>query len=48
MEYRGNIIALERGIYMFEFDNSYSWMKAKTIFYETVILSPLEITNSTS
>ena len=28
---------------MFEFDNSYSWMKAKRVFYDTVVFVPLEI-----
>ena len=30
---------------MFEFDNEYSWMKGKNVYYENVILTPLELTN---
>lgn len=44
IQFKGNIIAIEKGIYMFEFDNSYSWMKGKNILYDTVVLTPLEIT----
>lgn len=28
---------------MFEFDNSYAWMKAKTLTIDTSILVPIEI-----
>ncbi len=28
---------------MFEFDNSYSWINKKTIFYENQILTPLQL-----
>ena len=28
---------------MFEFDNSYSWMKGKNISYDVVLFVPLEI-----
>lgn len=28
---------------MFEFDNSYSWVKSKTLTYETAVLVPLEL-----
>lgn len=31
---------------MFEFDNSYSWMKGKGIFYDTIVLTPLQIGKS--
>jgi hypothetical protein len=36
-------MAARRGLYIFEFDNSYSWINSKTIRYENVVLSPLEI-----
>jgi hypothetical protein len=29
----GSIEIVEKGLYMFEFDNSYSWMKGKNITY---------------
>lgn len=41
--FEGSIQAIETGIYMFEFDNSYSWMKGKTIAVDFTILVPLEI-----
>jgi hypothetical protein len=28
---------------MFEFDNSYSWINGKTVIYELVIFTPLEL-----
>ena len=28
---------------MFEFDNSYSWMKGKSLFYDTAVLTPLDL-----
>lgn len=28
---KANIMAVKRGIYMFEFDNSYSWINSKTV-----------------
>ena len=34
---------MRKGIYMFEFDNSYSWINSKTIRFENVIYAPLEI-----
>jgi hypothetical protein len=42
-EFRTNFMATKRGLYMFEFDNSYSWINAKTISYQNIILSPLQI-----
>ena len=36
-------MAARRGLYIFEFDNSYSWINSKTVRYENVILTPLEI-----
>jgi hypothetical protein len=36
-------MAARRGIYVFEFDNSYSWINSKTIRYENIIFSPLQI-----
>ena len=43
IEFKGNIIAIEKGIYMFEFDNSYSWMKGKSLYYDTAVLTPLDL-----
>ena len=34
---------MRKGIYMFEFDNTYSWINSKTIRFENVIYAPLEI-----
>ena len=31
---------------MFEFDNTYSWMKGKSLYYDTVVLTPLEVIKS--
>lgn len=28
---------------MFEFDNTYSWMKGKGILYDTMVLTPLDL-----
>lgn len=36
-------MAAKRGLYLFEFDNSYSWINSKTVKYDNVILSPLQI-----
>lgn len=36
-------MASKKGLYMFELDNSYSWMNNKNIRYENVILTPLEM-----
>lgn len=36
-------MAARRGIYVFEFDNSYSWINSKSIRYENIILAPLQI-----
>ncbi len=36
-------MAAKRGLYMFQFDNSYSWLNSKTVKYDNVILSPLQI-----
>ena len=33
---------------MFEFDNTYSWINGKTINYETVVLTPLQIVNESN
>lgn len=32
-------MAGKRGIYMIEFDNSYSWINSKTVIFEYVILT---------
>lgn len=42
-EFASSIMAARRGLYIFEFDNSYSWINSKTVRYENVILTPLEI-----
>lgn len=28
---------------MFEFDNTYSWVKGKNILYDTMVLTPLDL-----
>ena len=35
-------MAAKRGLYMFEFDNSYSWVNNKTVTFEKIILAPVE------
>jgi hypothetical protein len=42
-EFASSIMAARRGLYIFEFDNSYSWINSKTVRYENVILTPLDI-----
>ena len=42
-EFTSSIVAAKKGIYVFEFDNSYSWINSKTIRYENLIYSPLQI-----
>lgn len=42
-EFASSIMAARRGLYIFEFDNSYSWINSKTVRYENVILTPLGI-----
>ena len=37
------INVMKKGIYMFEFDNTFSWINGKNIRYEIVVYSPLEI-----
>jgi hypothetical protein len=37
---------MKKGIYMFEFDNSYSWINGKSVKYEMVVYTPLEIKSS--
>lgn len=41
--FANNLMAAKRGIYAFEFDNSYSWMKSKTVKYQIIVLSPIEV-----
>ena len=41
--FRTNLMATKRGIYQFEFDNTYSWINYKTVKFEKVLLSPLEL-----
>lgn len=40
-EYRSNFMALKRGIYKFELDNSYSWINGKTVRLEYSVLEPV-------
>ena len=42
---KANIMAVKKGIYQFEFDNSYSWMNSKTIKMEKLVLMPLEFSS---
>lgn len=37
------INVMKKGVYMFEFDNTFSWINGKSIRYENVVYSPLEI-----
>ena len=37
------INVMKKGIYMFEFDNSYSWINSKVLRYENVVYSPMQI-----
>lgn len=41
--FKGSIEVILPGIYYFEFDNSYSWLTAKTVAYRAVVLSCMEI-----
>ncbi len=41
--FRTNLMAAKRGIYQFEFDNTYSWINSKTVKFEKILLSPLEL-----
>jgi hypothetical protein len=43
---KANIMAARRGIYQFEFDNTYSWINSKTIKFEQIILAPVEFQDS--
>lgn len=43
---KANIMAARRGIYQFEFDNTYSWINSKTIKFEQVVLAPVEFQDS--
>jgi hypothetical protein len=36
----------KRGIYAFEFDNSYSWINKKTVKYQNIVLTPVEVQSS--
>jgi hypothetical protein len=36
---------MKKGLYMFEFDNSYSWITAKVIKYQNLVFTPLQIKN---
>jgi hypothetical protein len=39
--YEGSIEIVDPGIYVFEFDNMHSWMKAKTVALDVVVFVPL-------
>lgn len=39
---KANIMAARKGIYQFEFDNSYSWVNKKVVRLEKMIMTPLE------
>lgn len=41
-----SFIGLKKGIYLFEFDNSYSWINGKTIHYEAVVLAPYDLSGA--
>lgn len=36
---------MKSGLYVFEFDNAYSWINNKTIIYEYAVYTPLEISS---
>ena len=40
-----NLLMTRKGIYQFEFDNSYSWINNKTIKVEKAVLMPLEFSS---
>lgn len=40
-DYSSNIMAVRKGLYSFEFDNSYSWMNNKIVKYQKVIFVPI-------
>lgn len=42
---KANIMAVKRGIYMFEFDNSYSWINSKIVKFETIVLAPVQFSS---
>ena len=42
-ELKRSINAIKRGLYMFEFDNSQSWLNPKTVIYENLVYSTLQI-----
>lgn len=39
------INAMKKGLYLFEFDNSYSWITGKVIKYQNLVFTPLQIKN---
>jgi hypothetical protein len=40
-ELKSSVNAMKKGLYMFEFDNSYSWINSKKVFYQNEIYTPL-------
>lgn len=38
-------MAAKKGIYQFEFDNSYSWVNSKKVCLEKMVMSPLEFSS---
>jgi hypothetical protein len=45
---KANIMAAKKGIYQFEFDNSYSWINGKVVKFEKTVLMPLEFSSPDS
>lgn len=45
---RKTLIFPRRGIYCIQFDNTYSWLNAKSISYERIVLIPLSYSSSQS
>lgn len=42
-ELKSSINAVKRGLYLFEFDNSFSWLNSKRVRYSNEVLAPLQI-----
>ena len=35
-------MAVKKGLYTFEFDNTYSWINSKTVHFQYIVLTPVE------
>ncbi len=43
--FRGNLLAMQSGLYKIIFDNSYSWMNAKDVRFRYYLLEPAELSD---